>query len=199
MRDEGENTETCQFTVQVEPTSTTSESAGTAAVNTDAEDFEEQLVKKAKNTRKTWPEEEPILGWVMGNGCEMWIQLEHMPFATTDKVEAAETYLCKHCERFRLLKEEFLLMTREMDNGWLLAVQNIATRLTEHVDNIAKERCALREELAKARHWRTTVCTQAEELRKAPLYAGSEAADHNSAQDSAAAEENARRRLIFAS
>ncbi|KAH7964467.1 hypothetical protein HPB51_027294 [Rhipicephalus microplus] len=53
MRNEGKNTETCQLAVQVEPTSTTSGTAETAAVNTDTEDCGEQLAKKAKNTRKT--------------------------------------------------------------------------------------------------------------------------------------------------
>ncbi|KAH8042584.1 hypothetical protein HPB51_024805 [Rhipicephalus microplus] len=192
MRNKGENTETYQFTVQVETTSTTFLSAETAAVNTDAEDCGEQLAKKAKNTRKTRPEEEPIAGWVMCNGCEMWIQLEHTPFATNDEAEEAETYLCKHCERLRLLKEEFLLMMREMDKGWRLAIQNIATRLTEHIDNTAKERRAVREELAEEKNWRTALCAQVEELRKAPRYARLEEADQNLAQDGAAAEENAR-------
>ncbi|KAL3208956.1 hypothetical protein MRX96_038466 [Rhipicephalus microplus] len=160
MRNEGENAETYQFTVQVEPTSTTSVSSETAAVNTDAQDCGEQLAKKAKDTRKTWPEEEPIAGWVMCNGCEVWIQLEHTPFATTNEAGEAETYLCKHCEWFRLLKEEFLLMTREMGKKWRLAMQHIATSLTEHIDNTAKERRAVREELPEERNWRTALCAQ---------------------------------------
>ncbi|KAL3235923.1 hypothetical protein MRX96_022351 [Rhipicephalus microplus] len=48
MRNEGEHAETYQFTVQVVPTSTTSGTAETAAVNADAEDCGEQLAKKAK-------------------------------------------------------------------------------------------------------------------------------------------------------
>ncbi|KAL3223027.1 hypothetical protein MRX96_027836 [Rhipicephalus microplus] len=168
-------------------------SEDTAAVNTDAQDCGEQLAKKAKDTRKTWSQEQPIAGWVMCNGCEMWIQLEHTPFATTDEAGDAKTYLCKHYERFRLLKEAFLLMTREMDKGLRLAMQYIATRLTEHIDNTAKERRAVREELAEERNWRTALCAQVNELRNAPLYTRLEAADQNLAQDSAAAEENERR------
>ncbi|KAL3226640.1 hypothetical protein MRX96_024840 [Rhipicephalus microplus] len=129
----------------------------------------------------------------MCNGCEMWIQLEHTPFATTDEAEEAEILLYKRCERLKLLKEEFLLMTRELDKGWRLVIQNTATRLTEHIDNTAKEKRAVREELAEERNWRTALCAQVEELWRAPLYACLEAADQNLAQDSAAAEVNTRR------
>ncbi|KAH7952464.1 hypothetical protein HPB52_023621 [Rhipicephalus sanguineus] len=193
LRDEGENPETYHFTVQVEPASATPASTKDV-VNTDAEDSGGQSAKKAENTRKTWPDEEPIAGWVMCNGCEMWIQLEHTPFATTEEAEAAQTYLCKHCERFRLLKEEFLMMTREIDKGWRLALNNIATRLTEPIDNTAKERHALRKELAEERYWRTALRVKVDELRKVSLEAGSEAADQTLARDSAAEEDNARRK-----
>ncbi|KAL3182657.1 hypothetical protein MRX96_034571 [Rhipicephalus microplus] len=74
--------------------------------------------------------------------------------STTDEAEEAETYWCKCCERFRILKYEFLLMTGEMDKGWRLAMLNIATRLAEHIDNTAKERRAVREELVEERNWR---------------------------------------------
>ncbi|KAH7971661.1 hypothetical protein HPB52_001159 [Rhipicephalus sanguineus] len=193
LREEGENPETYHFTVQVEPASAIPASTKDV-VNTDAEDSGGQSAKKAENTRKTWPDEEPIAGWVMCNGCEMWIQLEHTPFATTEEAEAAQTYLCKHCERMRLLKEEFLMMTREIDKGWRLALNNIATRLTEHIDNTAKERHALRKELAEERDWRTALRVQVDELRKVSLEAGSEAADQTLARDSAAEEDNARRK-----
>ncbi|KAH8028526.1 hypothetical protein HPB51_017652 [Rhipicephalus microplus] len=70
---------------------------------------------------------------------------------------------------------------------------NTTDRTHRHIDNTAKEKRAVREELAEERNWRTALCAQVEELWRAPLYACLEAADQNLAQDSAAAEVNARR------
>ncbi|KAL1485738.1 hypothetical protein MTO96_047234 [Rhipicephalus appendiculatus] len=120
---------------------------------------------KASNVKASGGEE--LVDWMQCPSCERWIERSDTPFETTQDAEADSSFLCRICERMRVMREEFQLQAKQESERWKLALDTLTARLEAHVVNSKNEREALLEKLAEERSLRGALLEQVGVLQRA--------------------------------
>ncbi|KAH8039638.1 hypothetical protein HPB51_008231 [Rhipicephalus microplus] len=94
---------------------------------------------------------EKLGDWVQRPSCERWLERSDTPFETTQEAEADSSFLCRICERMRVMREQSQLQYKQESERWQLALDSLAARLEAHIVNSKNEREVLLDKLAEER------------------------------------------------
>ncbi|KAL3183406.1 hypothetical protein MRX96_000364 [Rhipicephalus microplus] len=95
--------------------------------------------KRAKASNGKALDGEELVDWVQCPSCERWLERSDTPFETTQEAEADSSFLCRICERMRVMREQSQLQYKQESERWQLASDSLAARLEAHIVNSKNE------------------------------------------------------------
>lgn len=123
--------------------------------------------KRAKASNGKALDGEELVDWVQCPSCERWLERSDTPFETTQEAEADSSFLCRICERMRVMREQSQLQYKQESERWQLALDSLAARLEAHIVNSKNEREVLLDKLAEERRLRGALLEQVGALQRA--------------------------------
>ncbi|KAL3197445.1 hypothetical protein MRX96_044897 [Rhipicephalus microplus] len=96
--------------------------------------------KRAKASSGKALDGEELVDWVQCPTCERWLERSDTPFETTQEAEADSSFLCRICERMRVMREQSQLQYKQESERWQLALDSLAAWLEAHIVNSKNER-----------------------------------------------------------
>ncbi|KAL3171342.1 hypothetical protein MRX96_013560 [Rhipicephalus microplus] len=123
--------------------------------------------KRAKASNGKALDGEELVDWVQCLSCERWLERSDTPFETTQEAEADSSFLCRICERMRVMREQSQLQYKQESERWQLALDSLAARLEAHIVNSKNERDVLLDKLAEERRLRGALLEQVGALQRA--------------------------------
>ncbi|KAH8036697.1 hypothetical protein HPB51_003949 [Rhipicephalus microplus] len=123
--------------------------------------------KRAKASNGKALDGEELVDWVQCPSCERWLERSDTPFETTQEAEADLSFLCRICERMRVMREPSQLQWKQESESWQLALDSLAARLEAHIVNSINEREVLLDKLAEERRLRGALLEQVGALQRA--------------------------------